>query len=528
MRTLDGSTTVDSEVCVIGAGAAGLVLAAVLARRGVSVVVLEAGGRACANEKDSGMTAIVEPDNYRAACQGRAFGLGGTTSLWGGQLIPHSELDFRRTETESFDFWRHLVAVIDRQSENVCALLGMDPMCEWFNAEDCLSTFVVAALHTHGIQALTADWLPFRRRNLSFLAEPQEARAELCIYLNAPAGRWNLTTDASGLLRVKTVSARAFGKSLTVRARAYVLAAGAIETTRILLEMERSAGRPFRAGSALGICLGDHLSCPVAGVSKENRTQCKKLFGPQFRNGRMRSFRFVEREVPADAPRGFFHFIFENEDPGFALVRKVLLGLQSRTLPAVSWQEVGLGVAGTTALAWERFARRRLHIPRRTPSHLQLDIEQLPNPANRITLCDRLDAFGRPVAAISWSVSVADEEAIRSAAARFLAAWPQHNSFPRLFPELGEATAPKPHDVYHPVGTCRMGTDREAVADPQLLVHGASNLWCASTSVFPSAGTANPTFSLFCLANALAERLAGQAGISSDASDRSVDLHTYA
>ena len=38
---------------------------------------------------------------------------------------------------------------------------------------------------------------------------------------------------------------------------------------------------------------------------------------------------------------------------------------------------------------------------------------------------------------------------------------------------------------HHPVGTCRMGTDREAVPDPHLLLQGADNVYVVDASVFP-------------------------------------------
>ena len=65
----------------------------------------------------------------------------------------------------------------------------------------------------------------------------------------------------------------------------------------------------------------------------------------------------------------------------------------------------------------------------------------------------------------------------------------------------------KPHDAYHPVGVCRMGTDSEAVVDQNLKVWGIENMWVVSTAVLPSAGTANPTFTMLCLAEALVEHM---------------------
>ncbi|MBC7813912.1 MAG: GMC family oxidoreductase N-terminal domain-containing protein [Burkholderiales bacterium] len=46
--------------------------------------------------------------------------------------------------------------------------------------------------------------------------------------------------------------------------------------------------------------------------------------------------------------------------------------------------------------------------------------------------------------------------------------------------------------VYHPAGTCRIGTDELAVVDPTLRVHGIDGLRVADASVFPKITTINP------------------------------------
>src|ERR1700722_18612096 len=84
------------DVCVIGAGAAGLYMASRMARQGVAVTLVEAGGSTCGSGQSAGIESVFSASYYRGAVEGRAFGWGGSTSRWGGLLVPHSELDIRR------------------------------------------------------------------------------------------------------------------------------------------------------------------------------------------------------------------------------------------------------------------------------------------------------------------------------------------------------------------------------------------------------------------------------------------------
>ena len=59
------------------------------------------------------------------------------------------------------------------------------------------------------------------------------------------------------------------------------------------------------------------------------------------------------------------------------------------------------------------------------------------------------------------------------------------------------------------MGTTRMHEDpKQGVVDRDARVHGMANLWIAGSSVFPTAGSSNPTLTLVALALRLAARLA--------------------
>ena len=498
-------------MCIIGAGAAGIYLATRLASKGRSVILLEAGDKTCTNALSVGIETVLSGGPYKGATEGRAFGLGGTTSLWGGLLFPHTSHDYRVGPDEIFDPWRHIVAVVKRCSIEVVKTLGIIMQGDPFAVASKYFGATVDLLQQRGFDVGTAEFLPFRKRNLVYLLSGiKKSSGKVTIYLNAVAVSWKTEMVEAKRARLHSVGAKATDRHIEVIAEEFVIAAGAIESARMLLEIQRqSPANPFSVDIAIGKCLSDHLSCSIAKVERNDWTKAAELFCPRFFRGQMRSFRFVERLRPPNLPRYFAHFIFENENPGFNLARKVIAGVQSRANPSVSFAEVSAGFSGLLLLVWYRWGKSRLYLAKDTPVHLQLDIEQLPDSRNRISLGDELDSSGRPKAILAWDIRPKDLENIHLAASRVLQGWPSNTEVvSRLIPLMVDGVNHRPHDVDHPVGTCRLGIDKEAVVDPDLKVYGVNNLSVLSTAVFPTAGTANPTFSMLCLGEALADRLA--------------------
>lgn len=497
------------DVCIIGAGAAGLYLAKRLSRSGRNVIVLEAGGATCGSGASVGIEALFSGSTYRGATDGRAFGWGGTTSRWGGLLVPHSELDLREEATPESFAWKHIVEVVRERSNAVFSTLDLGPGTDFLSLAEAKLGKHAELFRDRGMKTVAAEFLPFRRRNLNYLASGGKGR-NLTVYLNAVASNWvcEQSADASGAVTT-VVASSASARSLRVAAKSFVIAAGAIESARILLEIDRSAGeRLFPRSAMVGRNLSDHLSCSIADVHLEDRNALSRLFGPIFSKGRMRSFRFMEASREPSIPRHFAHFIFDIDNPGFFLAKELLLSLQAKSLPDISFQNVVEGISGLSKLAYHRFVKSALFIPVDTPVHLQLDVEQSPNPGNRVQLGNQMDRFGRPVAIVQWQVNGVDYVNIQMLTERLLLKWAGPSlGYPRLIPIRADSPQPKPYDAYHPVGTCRMGADIESTVDLGLRVKGTRNLFVLSTAVLPSAGTANPTFSMLCLGDKLADML---------------------
>lgn len=501
---------VEADVCIVGAGAAGTYLTHLLACSGKQVVLLEAGPDRSVAGSQAGFDCEMDATPYSGAIAGRFFGLGGTTAHWGGLLAPHMDCDLREGEPTAWA-WRHILEAVRTRAATVLADLGYTLGADFETWPTSSDASTVDALQSAGFRTIASLHLPYRRKNLVTLLEasaPQRAKPQ--IYVGAVAKAWENEPDSTQY-RVKRLQAVSLnGSHLSVTANQFVIAAGALESARILLEINAGAeGRVLHFGAAPGCYLTDHLSLPIADVPQMALSRTVALFAPRFSGPWMRTLRFVENGARLFPARGFVHFNFVNRSRGFELARKCLQAIQQRRLPDVSAADVLLGAGDIIRLAEARILRSRLHIPTTAQAQVQMDIEQRPSRDNGIRLTERQDRLGRRVPAIRWSISQADQVGIEIAARSFLEAWPGEGAgLPRLEPRKLDVSGVKLHDAYHPAGTTRMGDAADAVVDQDLKVWGTANLHVTSTGVLPSAGSANPTFSMLCLTHKLAERLA--------------------
>ena len=237
-RAVPSGTVVETDVCIVGAGAAGITLAREFSDSPFRVALLESGGMEYEQDTQDlydGQSIGLPLENSRVS---RLRFFGGTTNHWGGYCLPLDPIDFEPRDGFPYHGWPFPKSHLDpwyERAQEVCKLGPYDyrPSRWGIPGSKIAAPFAGPIFETRLLQENPVRFGP------SYAPELQQA-ARVTVYLNANACYFDGgETDAEVKeLSVKTLS----GGSFTVRARIYVLATGGIENARLLLASGKSDG----------------------------------------------------------------------------------------------------------------------------------------------------------------------------------------------------------------------------------------------------------------------------------------------
>jgi choline dehydrogenase-like flavoprotein len=138
-------------------------------------------------------------------------------------------------------------------------------------------------------------------------------------------------------------------------------------------------------------------------------------------------------------------------------------------------------------------------------------LEPVPSAENRVTLTQERDALGLAKLRLTWRPTRTERDALTnnlSALARSFGAW--GGAVKILVPEGTDWVDDEIGWGNHHMGTTRMAQDpKQGVVDANGRVHGIGNLLVAGSSVFPSCGAVNPTYTIVALALRMADHIKG-------------------
>jgi choline dehydrogenase-like flavoprotein len=509
LADVPGSTQeLTADVLIIGGGIAGLLAASRLARTDRRVIVVESGGFAQLLETHPLNEVEQVGDVYRGAEHGRFRCLGGTSTRWGGAMLPFQATDM----TVHCSGW---TAEWPIRLDALLPYLG--DVERLFAIGD--GTYDFPEIMPGHFLGRRAKWPPFPLRNVSKVLQ-SEIRSPKGpeVWLNATATRFSF--DPSGrVASVKTQNEN--GATLSVIAEEFVVAAGAIESTRLLLMADNQHDRRiFSPDRVLGRYFFDHLSVPLAKLIDVPSKKLNRVAGFGFEGAVMRNLRFeptAELRVAKGISAGFVHIVPATSAPsGFDALREVYLKIQRQESPNVSnFAALARTTPWLARAVWWRLVERRLLFPDCAVFNVHFVTEQEPRVENNIGLSkNRVDAFGCPLASIDWRVNDDDVANVRVMAEAFVEAWSAGalsslgrilmNSEDDLKRRLAEGGG-----IYHPGGSVRMGTDvTRGVVDSELRTFRVPNLCVFSTATFPTGGGTNPTMMLMMATLRAADRMA--------------------
>jgi choline dehydrogenase-like flavoprotein len=545
-RTIPSGDVLETDVCIVGAGPAGLVLADELVAAGRTVTVVEAGGH---NEEARGRvlqesvrsTGLRYPTPTTRRCS-----VEGSASTW-FVPAPHGGDTLRLREFDPLDLqarpWLDLPGwPVDAQQlrpfyQRARAIFGIPPMAEglWGTWDaNLLSSPLVAA-------GSDIEVKPFDFGSAQLFLEAHCRRVtrdpDVPVVYNSPVGELRRRPAGGSISDV--VCYPTDDRSFTISAGTFVLAAGGIENARLLLASR--SGRPQGLGNEhdlVGRYFMEHprFSAALVAVGAASPLRDPAVHDIHDHQGRPVQRKYALHAEAARRHRAANHHFFFRR----AMLNSSVLGqldgvnvhdrreglrrlkriVRTRTLPADRSDLLRqLGRSASYPLLWldlhgryragQTVPARFRHEPLLT---LEVMMEQLPNPQSRLRL-SRSDGTGPiPAADLDWRVRPEEWQDVHASTERLAEALRRHGDAEvlNLVPSDG-SRPPRLIKADHHMGTTSMDPDpRRGVVDVDSRVHGLQNLYVLGSSTFPTAGGANPTLTIVAFTLRLAELLRRQ------------------
>jgi len=510
-REFDLRAPQPADLCIVGAGPAGMALALELDGSALRVVVVEAGGDGYDAATQRLFDGHSRGDRFPPLRDTRLAALGGSSGVWAGHCRPLDTTDFDAPPGGTgWPFGRETLDPYYRRAHRFFGLPGFDyeagPGVALPLPDGGLVTSILFHLDLGRIAAR------YRHR--------LEASRNIELVQHAPATRLALTACGEKVerLQVRTLTGREFD----VVAQRYVLAAGGIENARLLLLSGRSPEQaPGNSHGLVGRYFADHPFVDPGFL--EFRTRATRLdFYLPHRHGTATTAVRGALSLRPDRARAqglangalmFYppyeaHVAFATE-----AVREFLEGvakLRGKAVPggAMPLLARALKTPLPVAVACARRVLVRNGASRRW--RLRAMFETGFHYDNRVVLDDTVDALGRRRARVEWQLHDGDIDGMRRFVAILDDAFRRSGlgAIRRTFPDEPAAWRRAAIGGKHHMGTTRMHRDPAAgVVNSDCQVHGVANLFVAGSSVFPTSGFANPTLTLVALAIRLADHL---------------------
>ena len=510
------------DICVVGGGVVGLVTAWALVQSQLRILVIEAGGL-CDELRSQSLYDISEFTGLKnsGVADGRFRVYGGTGTRWNGQLLPLAPAEFAQRELTNNAAWPVEPHELEPYFEKIGELLGLGDTP--FDAS-CYKTLKRQALDFDDdvFSVRFSKGLPWKKRNIGrYLKKTFEKSGNVTVLLHANAVEIVLDENLSlvSAIRIRSYN----GREKLITANNYILAAGAIEASRLLLasrnQMPQGVGNRH---DNVGRWFMDHICVRAGYIVPSDRKKLLQGIRPVYVGDVLHTPRFELTEtaqLQSRCLKAYVEIIFEaHPDSAFSKLRLLFHEIQRKGVNAMSrspfWSilrempDVMAGFVSHTVLGLRPIPSKSTHV-------VSLICEQQPRRESRISLADAVDAIGLPKVRVNWLAGEEEKTTLLALGRLFEEQLIKSKSGTiQWFDSFNPRVAAFPAEwagYYHHIGGARMSASPiDGVVNSECRVHGVSNLYIVGNAVFPTSGCSNPTLTSMALALRLAAKLDGR------------------
>ncbi|MGI9498868.1 MAG: FAD-dependent oxidoreductase, partial [Geminicoccaceae bacterium] len=410
IRDLDERTEqgdIRADLCIIGAGAAGITIAHALRDSGLDIVVLEAGGLEIEAESQAVYEGDVVGLDYYPIDTTRLRYFGGSTNHWSGRCMKLDPIDFKKRDWVPNSGWpieRNVLLPYYEPAQERVELphrLEFDQFWEQFEIES--PGFDASKLIKNADQRS-----PPTRFGEVYRAD-LEAAERCTIWLHANVLEIGTSDDAD---HVDGVTVRSFkGNDAKVTAKAFVLACGAMENARLLLANRETEPHGFgNRHDLVGRYFSDHAHMLIGDIASPDAVTLLDAARRQFQDGAEFQPRFtlsdtLQAEYGVTNSACWLVSELQSSDGMSAAADMIerMRGMEGRPPLTDSAWRVMVNLDDVAVAAWQRFVQGRKTVQEVSYVGLFGCTDPVPNPDSRVLLDENdVDAFGMPRAVLDW------------------------------------------------------------------------------------------------------------------------------
>jgi choline dehydrogenase-like flavoprotein len=502
--------TIHTQVCIIGAGAAGITIARNL-KNSERVTLVDSGNFGLDNRTQS----LYEGKNLALKyfdllkCRLRYFG--GTTNHWGGYCRTNDPIDYEGRPDLNLPEWPVKSDELEPYIERAKKELGLK--YDFFDHTELLKDKGISKDQliddiTDGLQTKIFQ-VSSKTKFSRIYRDELKKQSNLDVLLNLNAVHIELSTDG---LNIEFILLRNLkGEETRIYAQKFIIACHGIENARLLLNSNNRQKQGIGNTSGhVGKYFMEHAHIDASRLIPTDNFPKFYDFSLLRRQKLNANISFTDEFTRKNKMLQYYCRFFPvyAEDSVLNAARRLKQSL-NQPYSASLYYDLSKSVSNIQEIT--KFVISNLHWHSPTPKYYYLNhrIEQAPNPNSRVVISSEKDEVGAYKADLNWELNNHDYDAFKKGQDKIVMELSALNAgrfeLEEITPSLVKQRL-KGH--YHHTGTTRMSENIDSgVVDKNCKVHGINNLYIAGSSVFPTAGYSGPTLVILALSYRLAEHI---------------------